>query len=251
MHSQQVKRPLSDLQKEPGRRLREIRDRNGASRLDIEVATGVKESQLVAWEHCRSPIDPRRPGHRDQVIRLARYLEVEEREIWGPDAWRAIAAPEPELGPPKYPIAYASRSMPYAGVVPAGDWGDPLMSDDLLEVGLDVWKANRFLTTVAGDSCWPALQQGDEAMFETDAAPADGVIVLAQRRPDHAVTVKLLRLDERGRPRLVPVNPEYSEPQNGDGWHVIARLVCVKRESQDGAQRRIYHPRGIRPEHLT
>jgi transcriptional regulator with XRE-family HTH domain len=147
--------------------------------------------------------------------------------------------------------ADASPTIMYAGVVPCStDWGDPLSSEERRPIDHKFTGPNRFLCKVRGDSCYPALMQGDLTIWEVDRDPQVGVIVLAERLNDQACTVKELRYDEtRRRHVLVPINPDSSPPEDGDGWTVTARLVGVIRQA-DGPERTWYWSPGLRAYHL-
>jgi hypothetical protein len=156
------------------------------------------------------------------------------------------------LGPldsPKIPVSHGARRIKYAGTVPCGEWGDPLDSEEMVEVDARYEHPKRFAATVSGDSCEPALLHGDFTVWHYDLSPSAGLIVLAQRKGDHACTVKQLKIDAQGRPHLVPINPAYDEPESGDGWGVIARLILVQR-TLGHAERQWYSRAGLRPEDL-
>lgn len=158
---------------------------------------------------------------------------------------------QPVLGPPMYPVGFPTVRMPYAGVVPAGDWGDPLDTEDFIEVEVKFERKGRFATRVVGDSCYPALKQGDIAIWESDPSPAYGLIVLAERKGDHGVTVKELDYDPvAGRPTLEPINDRHDAPPDGDGWSASARLVGLIRNI-DGVEQTWYLPVGLRKRHLV
>lgn len=142
------------------------------------------------------------------------------------------------------------KQLPYAGVVPAGEWGDPLKAEEYQPIDADLWHVKRFVTSVSGYSCYPVLHPADTAIWHEDMSPPTGVIVLAQRKGDHGCTVKQLIYDEKSnRPRLLPLNPEHDEPEDGDGWGVIARLVVVERTVR-GVRFQAYNQYGIRPDDL-
>lgn len=154
------------------------------------------------------------------------------------------------LGSPKIPVGFPTVRMRYAGEVPTGDWGDPLESEEFMEMDAQYEHPKRFCARVVGDSCYPALQPGDITIWHYDLSPPFQVIVLAQRRGDHGCTVKQLVYDPKeGRPRLKPVNPDHVEPGDGDGWGAIARLIAVLR-SDDAPKRTWFWEAGLRPEHL-
>lgn len=152
------------------------------------------------------------------------------------------------LGNPVIPVGFQMGSIPYAGEVPAGEWGDPLASEEFLEVEVKFEHPRRFAAKVVGDSCYPALQQGDVTIWHYDTNPPYGSIVIAQQRDDHGCTVKEL-LYEDGRPILHPINPTCGAPQDGVGWGVIARLVGVLRKV-DGLEKTMYMADGLRVKHF-
>lgn len=154
------------------------------------------------------------------------------------------------LGSPKIPVGFPMVQMRFAGEVPTGDWGDPLSSEEFIEVEAQFEHPRRFAAKVVGDSCYPALQPGDVTIWHSDLSPRFNLIVIAQRKGDHACTVKQLVYDaEEGRPRLKPVNPAHDSPNDGDGWGVIARLVAVLR-TQDGIKKTWFGEDGLRPDNL-
>lgn len=199
---------------------------------------GVSQARLSNWETGKH--DP--PA--DVVKKAAEVLGVDEKYF---DQGEAIAI----LGNPLYPVGFPMVKMPYAGVVPAGDWGDPLATEDFIEVDVRYEHRRRFAARVVGDSCYPALLQGDLTIWQEDTSPAYGLIVLAQRKNDHACTVKELDYDSvAGRPVLSPINSKHENPPDGDGWGAVARLVAVVRVV-DGLERTWFLPSGLRKRHLT
>jgi SOS-response transcriptional repressor LexA len=170
-----------------------------------------------------------------------------------PSVWDRMleAIPQRVVSDPKIPVAFKQVKMPLAGDVPAGAWGDPLASEEFIELDAKFEHPRRFVCRVVGDSCYPALQQGDLTVWHSDENPPYGVIVLAQRSAEHECTVKQLEYDNAlYRPRLMPLNPSYDVPEDQDGWRVVARLVGVIR-MVDGLENTWYLPQGIRGRHLT
>ena len=157
-----------------------------------------------------------------------------------------------ELDRFRIPVANPSAHIRFAGEVPcASEWGDPLAAEEFMEVEVQFEHPKRFSATVVGDSCYPALLPGDTTIWHADFSPTYGLIVLAQRKGDHGCTVKQLEYDaEGGRPRLHPVNPAHGEPEDGEGWGVIARLVAVLRQ-EDGLKKTWFLATGLRPRHLA
>lgn len=158
--------------------------------------------------------------------------------------------PANPLDSPMIPVSHGLRRLKYAGTVPCGEWGDPLDSEEMVEVDARIEHPKRFAATVSGDSCEPALQHGDFTVWHYDLAPSPGLIVLAQRKGDHGCTVKQLKIDADGLPHLMPINQAYDEPSGGDGWGVIARLILVQRVVGH-AERQWYSRAGLRPEDLV
>lgn len=156
------------------------------------------------------------------------------------------------LSAPMFPVSFGKAQMRYAGIVPASsDWGDPLSSEIPIEVDAKFYKARRFVCRVVGNSCEPALYQGDVTIWESDRNPASGKLVIAQRVGDSACTVKVLEYDPiEGHPILCPVNKDCDAPPDGDGWEVIARLVGVERQTE-GPEKTWYWPAGLSVRQLT
>lgn len=199
---------------------------------------GITRSALAAYESGR--VNPNTQVVR-RLIDLGLDLDVEN-----PADKVGIIGRLIEYSAPK------KARMRFAGVVPcSSEWGDPLESTEYIEVSPQFGHPDRYAAKVVGVSCWPALQPGDITIWHRDLSPPFGVIVLAQRKPDHCCTVKRLVYDEKGaRPRLEPINPASSEPEDGEGWGVIARLVGVERGSEAPSRTWFWEP-GLRPEHLS
>lgn len=187
---------------------------------------GTSRQNLSNWLNGADPVDP---------------------TIWT----RLLAAiPTAPLENPTIPVGFPLVQMPLAGTVPAGTWGDPLASEDFIEVEAKFEHRERFAARVIGDSCYPALQQGDLTIWHSDLSPQYGLIVLAQRRGDHGCTVKQLDYDESAaRPVLRSINPAHLNPDDGDGWGAIARLVGVIR-NHDGLEQTWFLDKGLRPSHF-
>jgi hypothetical protein len=155
-----------------------------------------------------------------------------------------------DLSRPLIPVGFRPFKMRFAGIVPCGDWGDPLESEEFIEVDSKFESPRAFAARVVGDSCYPALQPADITIWIADNNPPYGRIVLAQRKGDHGCTVKELAWDPaRSRSALLPINATYAEPEDGEGWGVIARLVGVVR-SIDGLERTWKQLEGLTPRHL-
>lgn len=221
------------------------------SQYDVAELLGVKRPTYHAWES----------GQNQPPTKVIKQIA---------DAWRiplewffdgqdtpvpkGESAPPPEtktvasdLDRPRFLVSYQPLQMRFAGIVPAAaDWGDPLDSEEMIEVDARYEHPKRFAAQLVGSSCYPALEQGDLTIWHADEAPAAGLIVLAQNT-EHQCTVKQLKLDPDGNLILVPINPDASAPPAGDGWKPIARLVVVIRAS-GRIERTWYHTAGLRPE---
>lgn len=223
-----------------GRRIKEARRRfkgDGITQEELAGRLGVSQPRLSNWE--RGEHDP----PREIVIEAAKALEVEL-------AWLEFGTAT-DVDRPRFVASYATVEMRFAGDVPTGEWGDPLASEEPIEMEAKFDGLKRFVARVVGDSCFPALQQGDLTVWHQDFAPPYGKIVLAQRKGDHGCTVKQLAYDaEEGRPILKPVNPNHDSPPDGEGWGAIARLVGVVFKAA-GAEISVYKPEGVTPSDLS
>jgi phage repressor protein C with HTH and peptisase S24 domain len=226
--------------------------------------TASKDNPVARW------IKTVRAVHGLEQVELAQYIGKSRSSVAGyengnpvpADTIALIRTSFPESPPPpvtstaveiaaSLAVEATYPEILYAGVVPCSqDWGDPLTSKEARPIEAKFAGKNRFLCKVTGDSCYPALKQGDLTVWEKDREPPYGVIVLAERIGDQACTVKELQYDESARrARLVPVNPSHGEPEDGDGWECAARLVGVLRQG-DGPERTWYWPPGLRARHL-
>lgn len=213
--------------------LKAFRESLRYTQAEIADALGVDRTRYKNWEYGYA-LPP------TNVVRELKRMGYGEKQ-------KPIA--DTAVGRPKIPVGFSLAAIPFAGIVPAGEWGDPLASEEFVEVEVKFEHPRRYATKVVGDSCWPALHQGDLAIWHQDMNPPYGSIVLAQRRGDHGCTVKELRYED-GRPVLHSVNPNHEDPSDGDGWGVIARLVGVIRKV-DGMEKTWYLPEGLRAKHMA
>jgi len=196
----------------------------------------------------------------EDVVRIASNL------FRKPMAWfyEGVAAYEPlppELDYPKVvspdlsvPVRIApvgKVEMRVAGTVPAGsDWGDPLQSEWTEFMDAKFGGHGRFLAKVRGDSCFPALLQGDMAVWEADESPRVGTLVLVEETDEYRVTVKELVLEPSGRLSLRAVNRDSDVPSLTQPWRVTAKLVGVERRQPGMPEITLYDPDGLTPAQL-
>jgi hypothetical protein len=155
-----------------------------------------------------------------------------------------------EISDPSNPVTYPPLEMPYCGQLPAGTWASPEESEMFREVEARLFKTNRFCAEIVGESCYPALQPGDFTIWEASRSPKMNKIIIAERYPDHAATVKVLVWDaELKRPSLHAINPLFQESLS-EHWDAIAFLVHVSYIDDDGGEVTFYREDGIRPEQL-
>lgn len=144
----------------------------------------------------------------------------------------------------------ATVALPYVGELPGGEWDSPSAVGVQEEVDPKYAGEQRFCAKIRGDSCWPALQQGDWCVFQGSYTPQYGMIVVAQRKGDHGATVKLLERDSaKGEPVLRALNPEHEDP-TAEGWGAVAYLVAVSWVSPSGSEASYFNPHGIRAKDL-
>lgn len=233
----------------PGYKLRAARQSHPERPSQYKVAEqfGIKRPTYSAWETGENtpPTSAIRRIAEAWGLPLAWFFDGQDT----PPPYGALPV-ESTVDRPRTLASYSPLLIRFAGIVPAGsDWGDPLASEEMIEVDAKFESPKRFAAQVAGNSCWPALVQGDLTIWHSDEAPAPGLIVLAQNT-EGGCTVKELALDENGLMRLVPINTDTHPPPDGDGWKPIARLVGVIRDAGDGIERTWYNPRGLRADGL-
>lgn len=221
--------------------LRRLRDKLRMSQAEMAALIGTNRSTYKNWEYGAAE-PPRDAAKKIDALSTGAPLVVKES---------VTQHYSQDLGRPLIPVGFPAVPLRYAGTVPTSEeWGDPLSSEEFIEVDPKFEHPKRFAAKVVGRSCWPALQQGDITIWHSDNDPPFGRIVLAQRKGDHGCTVKqLVWDDEAQRPLLQAINPEFQSPPDGDGWGVIARLVAVIR-SFDGPEQTWYYPQGLTADHL-
>lgn len=217
--------------------IQDFRHRMRWTQADLAEKIGVTRSAMASYESGR--VSPNR-----HVVQ--KLLELGFAP--GTSAVREEPSRYVLLQPTQAIVPKQAVMIPFAGEVPCSTWGDPLDSEEHIEVESVFVKTGRFAAKVVGDSCFPALLPGDITIWEHDFSPPYGTIVLAQRKGDHGCTVKKLEHDG-GRAVLSPLNPVYDRPEDGEGWGVIARLVAVVRVSE-APRRTWYWEPGLRPSHI-
>lgn len=203
-----------------------LRNAQGWTQLDLAERLGISRSLVAGYEAGTRPIAPAVVARLHDLFPNAPRMPLPSDGSNIVDV-RLLSADEDDDDD--------EVEMPYAGLVPTSDdWGDPLESAGRLKVPRRFRREGRYAARVVGDSCWPALKQGDVTIWEPDLAPRAGLLVLAQRRGDHGCTVKQYKQNARGQDVLVPVNPSSAAPPDGTGWGVIAKLVGVIRQRGKG-----------------
>lgn len=237
-----------------GKKIWKVAEHLGITATDLGHMLGLERTSVIAYRK-RDNANP----SQDKVQSFVKAL-AEERGVNIPVTWfyDGEDSPLPEndkktqkqiISEPLGIYSFGYRNLKYAGVVPCGNWGDPLDSEEMIPISAELEHHKRFAATVTGDSCFPSLKQGDLTIWHVDPAPSTGLIVLAEQKGDRRCTVKQLRIDDHGQPHLKPINPDYDEPENGEGWEVIARLVAVIRQG-DRIKQTFARNEGIRPEDL-
>lgn len=223
---------LLQIPEEPKHALRQFRKAIRYTQSELAEALGIPLDRYKNYEYGKA--EPPAP-----IIRELRKLGYGKAQTSG----------SPHLSNPAIPVGFAPLTIRYAGVVPAGNWGDPLASEEFIETEAKFEHPQRFAATVTGDSCYPALHQGDFTIWHSDRTPPYGSIVIAQRVSDSCCTVKQLVYEGNG-PKLHAINPSFDDIENTEEWEVIARLVGVQRKV-DGVERTWFTPEGVAIKHLV
>ncbi len=138
--------------------------------------------------------------------------------------------------------------LPYEGVLPSSGASQP--EPEMKPIDARFTGEDRFIRRIAGLSAYPALREGDVAVWKRDPEPNYGVIVLAQRESDRAQVARLYAFDDQRQEAVcLPLNPETPATPEGEAWKPIARLIGLIRQS-DGPERTWLWEPGLRPEHI-
>ena len=206
-----------------GEQMRAIRNRLGMPMTKFAQRLGVKETTYRNWEYGLSTKVP------DDVFLAAQRLGAQS-----------------DVSEPKNMALQLLIPIMTIGMVSAGakaNWTDPFASEEWEYVPPEMGDARgRFAAVVESDSCFDLLWPGDVVVFQHQATPKIGSIVL-WRSNDNLLTIKQLKHDGKEYV-LVPVNPSY-ETVRAEGVQV-GYLVGIVRQS--GSKRvTVYDPSGIRP----
>lgn len=164
------------------------------------------------------------------IAQISDALNIQPSVLLNPQSFEKILA-VPSI---RRTMPSQEAKLPKIAPIQAGAvWTDPFQSDDTETVPIDLYREDRFCTTVEGDSMMPFLHPGDLAVFERLNKPARvGDIILA-RKEDGSMTIK--RLGHDGRTfTLDPINTSYP-PMTAEQW--INEGLLVGRVRDVGTQR--------------
>lgn len=174
------------------------------------------------------------------------FLTLVKAKLNLPEHW-----PQPhEISDARFPVPYPEAQMPYAGKIPAGQWVPPSEAEMFEDVESRLYKRGRFCARVEGYSCFPALQPEDFTIWEETHSPPIGKIIIAQRKGDHAATIKQLVWDrEASRMRLHAINQDFAEnlPEH---WGAIGYLIYIRYYDDAGNEVSFYREDGLNPDQL-
>jgi len=247
----------------PGEKIGIARSKKGPkgwSQSDLAAALAKKRAlgidNITKWRSRIANYENNRPTPPPEPLKLiAEALGVSLSWFYEPEddtpVWKGVEIDGAGVSTFASVVPIGKIRMIYAGETPCStNWGDPLSGGEDIEVDARFAGRDRFVTRFVNDSCYPALKEGDLGIWERDNRPNFGVIVLAQRKGDHACTAKMLAVDTKTlTPKLLPINPQTEPPSNGEGWGAIARLVGVIRD-EDGLEQTWHRPSGLRPKDL-
>lgn len=229
--------------------LQKLVRRKGGNAKRLATVLGMKHTTVAAKLNGQNPLDAESGAHEAFLEAVLREIGATRAEF--DEALRGeteASAPAPRDLPATLSAPFSIEDgepmveLPYAGLVPAGEFDVELAEAGPISVPARFGRKNRhlrFACRVLGPSCAPLILQGDVVIFERDLAPPSGTFVVAQRKGDHFATLKLLEIDPRGEPFLHAMNPDSPDPADGAGWGVIAKLVGVWRDR--GFQEIVWH----------
>lgn len=183
-----------------GRRIREIREKQGLNAAKVAERADVEASFLSKLENGLVWLGP------ESLSRIAQALGVGPGDLMPSDS-------------PTSALNVTGRRVPILNRVPAGLWEEIIEGrsvDDVCEwapvIRSDLGR-RVFALRVEGDSMTPEYSDGDVILVDQDAVARPGKPVVAQQGPDKWTfkIYKIARIDEQGREivKLEPLNDAY------------------------------------------
>lgn len=210
--------------------LKKARQASGLTQKKFAESVGYSRSAISMMETDKQAIP-------DSVIAKARQLVRNLPEL------PARGEADPNAGLPLFPVAFSKAEIPLYPAVPAGEWSEPLDTEDLVEVEAKFIGNGRFACRVRGDSMLPMLEPDDLAIFQKHEDPPIGTIIIA-RNGDGGATVKQLRHNGADF-TLHSLNNRYQDA-TASQWEAVGFLVGIERNI-GGTVITYYNPRGLRP----
>jgi SOS-response transcriptional repressor LexA len=235
-----------------GEKIRHLRSsrRPRMSQSVLAMQLGVTRSQLANYETDRTlPTDA-------VVRKLSRIWAVPENWFWDGGA---LDPPDPGIGTSPTTatpgVGFTRGVVPGAGrrlfpvVGTAGAAAFPVESrdgaDDYVEFSDDLYRPDRFVIQVVGDSMSPRLKHGDFVLVHPDPNPPYGLLTVA-RSSEYEYCVKVRRRAS-GRDVLEPLNPDYEAIDIEHGWQIVGYAVGIREERGRRKYREEGDDDGLRP----
>ena len=199
-----------------GKKLKELRRKNGVTQVDLAVHMGVSQQAVGKWETGRSSPDP------ETLLRLAEYFGVTTDALLGREA--------PMLGQVQPYVPGVQVMVPVVGTVRAG-YGALAFEEDYGEEPAAVKDPdNYFYLQVRGDSMEPRIHDGDLALVRKQNTLDDGDLgVLVYGEGEGT----LKRFRRKGNAVILqPFNPAYDAVilagEELDHLYVAGKVVETK-----------------------
>lgn len=130
------------------------------------------------------------------------------------------------------------------GTASAGEGADSISDDELVDVPIEMARAEYSGLKIEGDSMMPLIEPGDVAVFRDHPSQRQGLVFAVRKAIDGQIIVKRLVFRENSW-KLEPANETYNTEPVLPGDQLLGFLVGIVR-TQGTMRTTIHDPSGIR-----